>query len=382
MPHDSASPATPGSPRLLRGTCTAFFAFDVGFAIDLDQAQSLLAGREGAPQPHRGELKRTGRAPLYFAYQPPPLRVTRSAQPRAVGPASCEAVVQASLWDFGVISVAYRIPLPDQLAGVVTLADALYEHPQLAADARTLVAALLDDIRPAVARAGLAQPFEDYVVFHIEAMDWPQGSCAGLVEAHRDEIARILRAERGPLSAQERDDATSVRVSYRPDDEAVVDWNAALLIGEDMDDARAVLEFANVELLELRFLDDQLDRALAQAYEAVQRPRGPRDLLSHRTAADLRRISSFQVDSALLFEGVNNALKLLGDQYLARLYRAAGQRQHLPDWDSSILRKLGTLESIYDKIADRQSGRRMEALEWIVIGLIAFEILMSLLRMW
>jgi len=28
--------------------------------------------------------------------------------------------------------------------------------------------------------------------------------------------------------------------------------------------------------------------------------------------------AQWQVDSAILFEGVNNALKLLGDQYLAR----------------------------------------------------------------
>ena len=38
-----------------------------------------------------------------------------------------------------------------------------------------------------------------------------------------------------------------------------------------------------------------------------------------------------QVESAVLFEGVNNALKLLGDQYLARVYRLASQRFHLEE---------------------------------------------------
>ena len=58
----------------------------------------------------------------------------------------------------------------------------------------------------------------------------------------------------------------------------------------------------------------------------------------------------------------------------ADLYKAAADQLHLPDWDASILRKLGTLESIYGKLSDRQAAHRMEVLEWIVIFLIAFEI--------
>jgi len=75
-------------------------------------------------------------------------------------------------------------------------------------------------------------------------------------------------------------------------------------------------------------------------------------------AAALRRVPELQVDNAILFEGVNNTLKLLGDQYLARVYRLLNRRFHLEDWDASILRKLQTLESIYEKTSDqaRSSG--------------------------
>jgi len=86
-----------------------------------------------------------------------------------------------------------------------------------------------------------------------------------------------------------------------------------------------------------------------------------------------------QVDGALLFEAVNNALKLLGDQFVARVYRLASDRLHLADWDAGILRKLETIESLYRKVSDRASGARAEALEWIIIALIALEILFSFL---
>ena len=91
---------------------------------------------------------------------------------------------------------------------------------------------------------------------------------------------------------------------------------------------------------------------------------------------DVRRIGALQVESAILFEGVNNALKLLGDQYLARVYRLVSGRFHLAEWDGSILRKLETLESIYQKMSDFASTRRMEVLEWIIILLITLSIVL------
>jgi uncharacterized Rmd1/YagE family protein len=81
------------------------------------------------------------------------------------------------------------------------------------------------------------------------------------------------------------------------------------------------------------------------------------------------------MDSAMLFERVTNTLKLLGDQYLARVYRLAAQRFHLQSWDTTILRKLDTLDNLYDKMAGQTGNRRMEILEWIIIILIALSIL-------
>jgi hypothetical protein len=197
---------------------------------------------------------------------------------------------------------------------------------------------------------------------------------------HGRRIAQILRAERQPLSDQEVDDALAARISYGVQDVTIVDWNAALVFDRDGDDVRAVLEFANVELLEMRYVDQKLDRALDEAYEQVsRRSTGVRRMLGY-SGADLRRVAELQVDNAALFEGVNNTLKLLGDQYLARLYRLVNRRFHIDDWDASILRKLQTLESIYEKISDQASNRRMEILEWVIILLIAFSIALEFIH--
>jgi hypothetical protein len=120
----------------------------------------------------------------------------------------------------------------------------------------------------------------------------------------------------------------SRRISFGRDDVTVVDWNSAIVIDPEAEDIIAILEFANVELMEMRNLDYRLDNALTLAYETLsKRPWGRFPFGAD--PAQLQRVAQWQVDSAILFEGVNNALKLVGDQYLARLYRAATDRFHM-----------------------------------------------------
>ena len=75
---------------------------------------------------------------------------------------------------------------------------------------------------------------------------------------------------------------------------------------------------------------------------------------------------------------VDNALKLYGDQYLARVHRAAGESCGFADWHQSVQRKLETLERVHEKVHGEAADLRMETLEWIVILLIAGEIALSL----
>jgi hypothetical protein len=160
---------------------------------------------------------------------------------------------------------------------------------------------------------------------------------------------------------------------------AVVDWNGAFLLDPEPADTLAVLEFANLELLELRFLDDRLDKALDRAYATLQHPRGFwRVFQRERTRREISAVARMQIDAALLYERVDNALKLYGDQYLARVHRAAGESCGFADWHQSVQRKLETLERVHDKVHGEAADLRMETLEWIVILLIAGEIALSL----
>lgn len=353
-----------------KGICHVLFAYDVGLAINLEDA-----GRRITSIKERGGIRPKRRAPCYFEFTPEPLRVIEEVAPLRVRGFETSPGAEITLFDFGALSVAYRIPIENSFPALLNLSDELYENAVLLADSRRRVEHLLAAIQDAVDRPAVSDAVEYYVIFQIDSPELAGGNpiCSG-----RDvELAQILRCERGPLSEDEVRDAISCRISFRDNDLTVIDWHAAALFGQDLDDVRAVLEYANVELLEMRILDRQLDIALDEAYELLSRKRRPFMLLPGLVQPGLTRIAQLQVDGAVLFERVANTLKLLGDQYLARVYRLASQRFHLQDWDSGILRKLQTLDSIYIKMADRAATRRMEILEWIIIVLIAVSIFVS-----
>ena len=364
-------------PQIRSGVCYAMFAYDVGLGIDLQDAARL-----SIEATEHETLRHKRRAPEWLEFNPAPVRIIQTGEPISIAGFTTLPRVESVLYDFGAVSVAYSIPLSGPLEGLLALSESLYGNRALLDDSRRRVERIVHRITRAVDRPLIAPIVEDYAMFQLQELEGPGGVAvdAGRIAVeHRRILAQVLRAEPGPLSEQEIGDAISSRIAYGPGEEAFIDWNAAVVLVREADDVKSVLEYANVELLELRRLDDQLDLVLDRSYKALRPGRWPR---SFRLVAgrELRRIAELQMDSALLFEGVNNALKLVGDQYLARVYRLAAARMHLPDWDASILRKLQTAESIYQKLSDQESMRRMEALEWIIILLIAFEIGMAILR--
>lgn len=370
----SVSPSVSREPApRVKGVCHIMVALDIAQGVDLDEAEKLLAAAASRPG-----FRHDRRAPSYMTYQPPPLRITRACEPLQVGPFRSEAFVEGTLFDFGALSMVYRVPFEGPLSELPEVAVAIDERADLVHDAIARAERLVKELRPAIHRPQIASTIEDYAVFVL-----PQESAGGaqsFLENNGPLLARVLRGERATLSAQESAESLAARMSYGPSDLAVVDWNGALLFDDRPEDVLLALEFANIELLEMRHLDDRLDTALEESYATLSSRRWPNVLLPGGTRRELKHLAELRADGLILYEGVNNALKLLGDQYLARLYRLTTTRMGVPAWEASVLRKLEALESLYEKISDHHSNIRAEVLEWIIILLIAFEIVMAFVR--
>src|SRR5262249_55290573 len=156
------------------------------------------------------------------------------------------------------------------------------------------------------------------------------------------------------------------------DDLFAPDWGAAVLVdrGGEAEETLQAIEFANLQLLEYRHIDQRLDSVLAQAetlLRKVSRSWLPAWRLHSRS---LRLRGELKVEANGLFERTGNVLKLVGDQYLARVYRLMAARFHLPKWEKDIQYKLSVLEGVYQVISTQSSHFRGEFLEVLVVILI------------
>jgi len=347
------------------------FVFEVALAVDLDAAERSLAGAERQAFRHRG------RATSFFRYRPAPLRVSQEGAVLQVDRWQTEPRVDLVLYDFGAVSVAYHVEVPGDLAELQAGSTALRRSETLRQDARLRVDALLLSVTGAAQKPRVADFTEDYTIIGMrEAVNAP--TAQSFCDANVEHIAQILRPDAGGVSAEEIVAATEIRISFGPRDVTIVDWDAAFVVDPDPEDVRAVLEFANVQLLEMRWLDLQLDLAIERSYQLLTPARGWRRFGTRSITGDLRRVAELQLESAVLLERVTNALKVFGEEYLARIYRLAAHRFQLEELETAISQKLATIESIYQKLSDRAATRRMETLEWVVILLIALEILLGI----
>jgi len=353
----------------LAGECRAFFAFEAAFSIDLARAAARF------PASARDALPQSRRLPADADFTQKPLRVVIDRAPIALGAWRTEREVEVTLYDFGAMSVSFRIAIDGAPVDLRALAAALWNNAALAAAARARVDEVLATLGDSALRPEVRGVPEDYIVFVIDPAR--VGEAAPTVAAFgAANLAALVRLEDKPLSAEEIADATAQPLAYGEHDLVLVDWAAAFVVDAEPAATLAVLEFANVQLAELKHLDNELDRGLDQVW-AMANDR--RLFARFQLRANLRKLAELELEGAALFDGITNALKLFGDAFLARVQRAAGRRFRIEDWEKSIARKLETLGSVSERLEGRQSQYRSEVLEWIIIALIAFEIVRTFL---
>jgi hypothetical protein len=363
----------------VEGAAIVYRLYDVGYEIALDRALDLLASN--APErvrPVRGEAQA-------IQIPNPPITVLLGSENIAVNGERRDAELSARIFDFGVVSLRVRVPTPGELTWeqFTTFGNALD------ADADTGLAALCEQhlrllterIRPAIERPSLAPVTEEYVVYRVSRLVGAGGETLP-TDALRDvDVVPLLLNERRPLSADARRELLPHRFSYYADDLAILTWDNALVVepvaGDS--DVQFILEFANAQLLELRYYDAVLDAELPAMYDRVSAARA-RLKLSRRFGPLLADLQRLVADSTELVERVENSLKVTDDVYLARVYSAALDIFRGRAWRAGIDRKLAIIRETYAMLNAEAQAWRAEALELAIVVLIVAELMLALVR--
>ena len=356
------------APVIHTGILHVYVAFDWGEEIDLNRARQLVPAEFQS-------LPRRRRTPFSIAYRPPPLRFQLAPVGlRLAELGEVQATAEATVFDFAAVTVALHVPFRLPAAALTRLAGWLADSRPLVQAARTALEPLHQKLVSAI-----TNPFwkddlsEEYFLFHLPP---PAPSLA----ADAAWLASLVHLEAGTLSPEEVEEALRLHLSYRPEDLFVADWAAAVLFDQECDETLQTIEFANLQLLEFRHIDDRLEQSLADAYRLVYPARRSWLWFWHTHGGHLRALGGLKVEANGLFERTENVLKLVGDEYLSRVYRLLAGRFHLDDWEQDIQRKLEVAEGVYQVFSDQAASYRTEFLEIVVIGLIFFEIILALAR--
>ncbi len=361
--------------ELLQAQIVVLFAFDVGYEIDLERVNKLLRSSPLQPLIHKKPT------PNYLQYsRVPQVLNLGSFEQKFFGRAG---QVQATVFDFGAVSIAYRWLLESphslKLEDLPGLSQQLFQS-RLEEQARVQLQTLVEKIRPAIVRPEISTLVEDYYLFIFEKFDQLL-SAEALLNQYSPVLAQTLRFDLQTLSTQQQKEALSQPISYYVNDLVLIDWNAAIIYDQDYSDTLSVLELVNIALLEAHYIDSQLDQRVRE-YEGLLHKRAKWPIPLRRPyQKTLKELAQLRIDYSLLAERADNALKLIGDLYLARIHSAAASRFYLHEWETDISRKLEIIGELYQLLNDRVETAQSQTLELVVIILILIEIIMGLVRL-
>ncbi len=359
-----------------RGRIIVYRIFDIADEIDLLEAEELVKTTHGSSR--LAIARSTGHA---LVVRNAPITLTLATDSVRLGSENVMAEMFARIWDYGVISMQFHLPIRagtswEELVRLAALAEDDNDFDELALRRAqelswTLSAATTEMHDP--------RGVEDYIVYLLERIDGV-GTPAEFLSSV-DVAALILGEPAEKISSRIRNVILESVHSYSDRDLAVIDWNSALLIEpEGSRDLADILEFAATHLMEFRYFDDLLDERLEKLYDSLERRhslwsffRNDYDRLSHEA-------SSLYLEFSDYVQRIENSLKFVGDFYLATIFRSAVRRFNLPEWEESLNRKLRALAQISEMLQGEINARRSHWLEVIVVVLILVELLSTILR--
>jgi hypothetical protein len=353
----------------LHGQIVALYLFDIAEDIDLHAGASAISSSVRATFAPKPAI------PAYVRYQEAPLQF----EGVGVGiPAIDDFAVGFKVFDYGVISMRLTREFHGTWPDLADASEQLVENEALERQAEQACRSVAQRLKHVMTNPRQALLTEDYLVFAINELNRPH-TAEEVVEHHGDVIASVLRGERAALSRQERDEILRHRISYLETDLVVPTWNAAFVYDTPAGAQAAleIVEFANSQLLQFRYYDELLDNELASIYANIKKPARWYDaVLGRHYARAARQVHALFIDVNELTDRTENALKIVGDVYAARLFSLVGARLGLDRWKTSVGEKLKTLDDIYRFSVERLSMVRGEMLEIMIVAILVFELVL------
>lgn len=358
----SALQQTTNETKTFSGNIFIFYAFDIGEDINLknvEASQSLLIRPLTLSRHYKNY-----HIPLAVELPHP------NASSKCIG---------AKIHNFGVISLAYKIPFTytfEELRKRINSIDAEYRE-QSVSDANLIY----KKIKSFIKQPRFFHLRSSYVVIQVDQHP-NMIPVVDLKERYGGIIASLLRFETESLSEDQKNEIIDSAIGYYRGDLIIVDIDAAFIYDEDYVDILDLFEFANIQQLELRYYDRILDQHLNVVY---QRQVWSLPLKSYLPfigtwAKDpLGDLGMLKVEISAIIERLESSITLAGEVYVSETYILLVEKLELKKWKESINNKLEIIKDIYLVHQNKIDTIREDMLTVLIIVLIFIELIVGIL---
>lgn len=190
----------------------------------------------------------------------------------------------------------------------------------------------------------------------------------------------LLIGEKVDISLEMRNEVLKNTQSYTRDDLAILSWDSALLCNPDYPtDLIDLIDFANVQVLELRYYDRVLTRQMEKMYEdIVLADRLPQFRRMRQYHAIMAQLMETNAEISEIIEKIHNLIKVTEDVYYARVYETVLRVIRSSQWSESVSRKIEIIRDNYSMLSDEVRIQHSNFLEWVIIVLIALEFALAI----
>ena len=336
------------------------YLFDIAEAAHLNEARQLCGATGVSPGPLPSP------APTYAGFENPPVAGTLIGGPHGA------VAGHWKLFEYGVLCIEWEVPCQGSWADLVAQSRRFQESQSAGlAEAEKRARELLERLLPALEGPYESWLQEDYLVLHLEDIG---AGAEEVIAQYGAPIAQLVRGESAPLSARERDEVLSARLSCYESDLLVAGW-AAAFVYEPRQAALVtmqLLEHANAQLLEFRHYDAVLDSLLKKLYRVMEQRSGL--FRKWRMSGEIEKLNAMRLEVMELTERSEHSLRFLGDMYYARAYRVAAQRIGVEDYKSLVSGKLHTAGELYEFLNEQFHQQRAFLLELLVVLILVIEL--------
>ncbi|MGB8468401.1 MAG: hypothetical protein WCE21_05350 [Candidatus Babeliales bacterium] len=346
----------------MTGNIFVYYAYDVGEDIDL-----------GAIEQSNTILTRPLNLAKYFKGYHVPLAIDLPH------PHTSSHSIGAKLHNFGVISLAYRIPFADTLENLreqLNEVDIAFRE-QSVEDAHLV----FKKIKKFIKQPRFFHLRSSYVLIQVDQ----QSANTSISEFKREYggiIASLLRFETESLSEYQKNAILESTIGYYRGDMIVIDIDSAFLYDSEYEDLLELFEFANIQKVELQYYDRLLDQQLNVVYQrniTAVSIKAYLPIVGAWMRDPISDLGMLRVEISAIIERLESAVKASGDVYVTETYQVLVETLDLPKWKESIGSKLDIIKDIHQVYQNKLEAVREDLLSILIVVLIFTELIVGIL---